>query len=145
MNRKGDERLFFFVFILVVLVMIGGIVGGMSYFFNRGVELRNIHIIIIADKIENCFYNQGDNLFAEDFNLSSCGFNQDFLDKGYAIVINDSSNEKIFGLGDLRNRCGLKLVNEKSPFCFEETISYNRKDYSLFVGSIALPERVLNA
>ncbi len=140
MNKKGAERLFFLVFILVVLVLAGGIAGGMALFFNQDYNIREAQTNLLMGKVGECL--KDNDFFAEGFELySSCGLNRNFIDEGYGIVISEGGREIIFGTGDLRNRCGLKLVNDKSPFCLNEKITKSGKEYNVFIGSIASPKR----
>ncbi len=144
MNKRGEERVLFFVFVLIVLVISGGITAGMYVFFNQNYDTREEFTGLLMSNVKECAFEN--DFFADNFSIfEECGMNDNFIDEGYAIIVTNGERELKWGIGDLKNRCGLNIKDKSQiPYCMNSTITRGEEMHEIFVGSIASPRRSLN-
>lgn len=147
MNKKGmGEGLMFFAFIFIMFIILAGIVLGVSAFYGRGYDFRQVEASVLADKVEKCFMNN--DFFEPGFNQSifkKCRFHEN-VKQEHLIYVNRTSDGKEFFIGvlDYKNQCFLKGAekNPNFPKCVNWTTTKNNEGFEIIVGTNQKSRRI---
>jgi hypothetical protein len=135
LNKKGDERVLGFYWIIVFVLIAVGVVSATIVFFDS-YDIREVEASILGDRIVDCISENGElrNDVVDDLQEGDleeiCGFNfnDDFYDKNqYYVYLNvNGISENEFskdGTDNLWPLCGAKDVKkEDKPGCFDKKI-----------------------
>lgn len=147
-NRKGEATgsgLMYFIFLIMVVMIVGGIYGGLIAFFGNGYDYRQSESIALLKNVRECIDREKFDLTKLDKEvfLQKCGLSGSVIEDGkHIIYVKDKNgNELNLGVADFKVRCGLDARFKKKdlPLCSE--YQYDSGDYIL-VGSSQTSRRV---
>jgi hypothetical protein len=123
MNRKATlgPQTMIFVFLICLILMIAGIVWGISAFFGTTYDFRTVDTTLLTTRIENCLTQndiqfQNKEQFEKQF-YRECKINKNVTDQFFFIHIDFGSDASYdAGPGD-RTQCALSEKNENFPKC----------------------------
>ena len=136
MNKKGGERILSFYWFIMFIIIGIGVVSGVLIFFSGQTDVRKVEASILADKIVECFVQDGklinDNLnkINGDNLAGECGlYLQDntYNDKEqyYISVKIERKNEAVglrAGKEDYEAFCGQEQSKKNIPLCIRKRI-----------------------
>lgn len=129
MNKKGDEKILIFYWIIILIIITIGIVAGVVHVFGSNLDIRKAEAGLLKEKLVDCLVDKGE-LNSRNYNsvnlLETCKINLNDNTakyKGipqYAINLNLDGSERNFGNSDLLNEA---LCNqENQPACISSII-----------------------
>ena len=59
MDKIGGEKLFSFVWLFTIAMVWLGVAYGVGMFYSAEVDVRSVEVEILADRISDCFFEQG--------------------------------------------------------------------------------------
>ncbi len=142
MNRSGGEAVLFFGFLLIMVILIGGIVFGIASFYGKPYDFKEVDAAILNEKIRVCV--QTNDFFSDSFEIvSDCGLNGNILEDQYLISIKSGEKDILVGVRDYLNQCDFKggEDNQAYPKCYTQSFSYQGKSYTIVTGSGQLSRR----
>ncbi len=141
-NKKAalGSQTMIFVFLLIVLLILGGLVTGVSMFFGKEYDFRGVDASILNYKIQKCLAENNFNFalpekeFEQTF-YSSCQLDQNITKQNFFVLIK-YDNKKIYeiGPGDI-TQCALADKNPNYPKCVNSTLTLNQKIIFIETGS----------
>ncbi|MFH1290517.1 MAG: hypothetical protein ABIH92_03855 [Nanoarchaeota archaeon] len=146
MNKKAalGSQTMVYIYFLILIMILGGIVWGMSMFFGEGYDFREIDASLLNYRIKECLTEKDINLdinvkterekFEQEF-YQKCRINQNVTDYSFFIFI-DFGGEKNYtsGPGD-RTQCALADKNKNYPRCVNSTLELGEKTIFIETGS----------
>lgn len=119
MNKKASEKINTGIFLLFLVLIVGGVTFALSLYVNSPIDVRSYESRIIYDKIMNCMISNGfiDSGFLEsEDRFNFCGLNRKAFDTYslyFEFVISDSEGKEVgsFVGGELSER------NERKQDC----------------------------
>lgn len=139
MDKKGSDKIISVYWFVILFLVAAGVVYMVSAFYGSPRDVRDLEANLLADKIADCFSQQGflgQDVFTEEFQndfLSKCGITFNTEDEfGWkndqfyveAKVIDLSSNSQVAliqsGNFNLKDFCNDKGNN--SPICIEKSV-----------------------
>jgi len=148
--RRGalGSGLLYFVFLLIVFMIVGGIYGGLIAFFGKGYDYRFDESISLSQEVKECFVREGffDLTTELDKNvfLEKCKISGKVLEDGEHLIYMKNKNGVEFSIGvdDFKNRCffSARFRNRDLPLCVP--LESVEGDY-LLVGSSQNSRRVV--
>lgn len=137
LGKKGADKLLTFWWIFILMIVVIGIVSGISLASLKEVDVKKFEAEALTNKLERCLVTLGKlnpDFFESGFNIrKECGLNErSFPEKGasffYKIILSDLKENKVVQIsgGDLSMEEVCK-VTEKSnvpkgyPQCFSRT------------------------
>lgn len=135
-GRVGNQ-LSLFSFLLLLLIVGGGIVGGIALYYGAGTDYRSQESAFIASLIERCFLR---GVFNET--LASCGLDTRLSQQNrYQIAVCEgvcfiASPQYVLYHGDSPETC--RLITKDSatyPKCVERAFTFQGKAYQIVVGT----------
>jgi len=147
MNNKKAEigtQLMFFLFIFVLLLTGIGIVAGVTIFFGREYDFREIDAKILSYKIIKCL--EKNKIEKGDAFLKSCGIKEETIGEEIFLkvcinsencLIETDKNKIIFVKGKNFQLCGFKGAkrNKNYPICIERTFEKLKDEYEIVSAS----------
>jgi len=119
MDKRGDERLLGFYWIIIFIIITVGIVSATVLFFSKPLDVRSIEARVLSDKLVDCVSEQGELVKASFSDIEKeCGldFGEELEEFYIRIIIQGVEFEK--GNKDLSAFCGAKDA-ESIPVCYE--------------------------
>lgn len=138
MNRKGaGESLMIFVFMVLLMIVGGGIFWGVNAFYHQEYDFRSGESVLLLNKVNDCFNNN--DFFAPDFDFYvSCHVNKNIIEDGKHMVLvksSDGSQEVSFGVRDFETQCQLNDKNTNYPKCSESSVVKSGQGFRIITGS----------
>lgn len=140
MNRRGfnaGDAANIWIFLLLVVVIAGGIVLGVLAFFDNGDDLRELEASVLMEKVSVCF--DRDDFFAVDFQLERCGIDQGVIEDEHLVYVQnlESGEEFYVGVLDFVNQCFFSGAedNENFPRCEKREVVKGGESFSIIIGS----------
>jgi hypothetical protein len=134
-NRKGDERILTFYWILVFVIIAVAVASAVILFFGKPLDVREKETEIFADKIVDCYVNQGviDSGALEIKDSATlrqrCRLSfQDISNRAYAdkeqyyVEVKAGNYEMMAGNSDLKPLCDSAESKSRIPVCMEKKI-----------------------
>ena len=133
-----------YLFIIIWLIIIGGIVWGLLSFFGSEYDFRQVDADILNYQIKKCLSEEDINL---DINLKTdlqafeqelytkCNLDENITKENFYIFIDLSGEQTyIVGKGD-KTQCALSEKNENYPKCKNSTLIKDQKTIFIQTGS----------
>jgi len=142
MNKKAalGSQTMIWLFILLLLIIGGGIVGGISMFFGSEYDFRKVDASLLNYKIATCIkensleFNEDLEIFEQTF-YQTCQLNKEITKNNFFIFIEFSSDGTYqIGPGD-RTQCALAEKNKNFPKCINTTIQTAQQSIFIETGS----------
>lgn len=142
MNKKAalGAQTMVFVFILIILLILGGLVLGISMFFGSEYDFREVDASLLNYRLQKCFAENEFNFalpekeFEKEF-YSSCQLDQNATTQNFFIYITyDDKTIYETGPGDI-TQCALADKNPNYPKCVNSTLTKNQKTIFIQTGS----------
>lgn len=128
------ETTMILVFIVLNLIVIGGIVWGVSSFYGVPYDVRAQEAGALADRIQSCARNH--DFFSVSFNISTeCGVDVGVLSSDHLVYVIRGKQEFLLGTLDFKNQCFFNSKNEAYPVCIQRTIGDGEDKTVIIVGS----------
>ena len=119
------EQVMIFPFVLMLIVIGGGIAAGIYVFFSSGYDFRKVDADILNYKIQDCLttnkinFNQDKALLEKEF-FTVCNINQQIIKENFIIGIGKNSEVKL-GIESDEVTCALSQTTAKNnpnyPIC----------------------------
>jgi len=135
-DKTGGEKLLSFVWIVVIVMIGGGIAWGVSMFYSAEVDVRNVEAEILADRISDCFFEQGiliDGLLENDFDIFyECKLNRGVIESSlyFKISVLDELGNEIKEISGRIKESACTLTDSEKKGCVKKTrtIVYEQDD-----------------
>ncbi len=153
-NKKGmGEKLLFFIFFLMMLIVALGLAGGVYSFFGRAYfDVRQTEADILFNKVVDCM--DENDFFANEFEgnkelfFEKCRLNKKVLEKEHLVYVKRAADESEFFVGvySFKDFCRLDAAAKKKelPLCTEEKVFADGKEYLVITASNQDVQGVLN-
>lgn len=135
MNKRGDELLSIWWFVILAIVGTGIVIGVLT-FYSADVDVKGVEALILVQKAESCIVNHGtvsSDFVAGNYNfVSNCHLSQTTFKNGLLIktILTDENGKEVasslIGDGSLEGDCnaiGNGVTAENYPKCAMESIA----------------------
>lgn len=146
--RKGaiGEGLTYFVFLLMLIMIAGGIYGGLVLFFGNGYDSRRGESAQLLEEVKDCFVREKFlelNSLDKELFSDKCDIDMKVIEDGEHLVYASNSKGLEFSAGvvDFKNRCFLTARNKNRDFPLCVEYKFENGDYIL-VGSSQNSRRI---
>ncbi len=153
LNKRGavGEQLSIIYFLFLILIIGGSIALGISIFYSKGYDYRQVEADLLNYKVRQCILENdiNDEFFKSEKFFETCSLNKEILEKNNIVKICDgfgddctTSDEPFLVLGSNFNICKIKSAEDDAfPKCSFGEINKDRKKFIIITGSNQVSRR----
>jgi hypothetical protein len=125
MNKKaiGGNKIMIFPFLLVLIIILGGLVLGVWLFFGSEIDFRQIDTDLLNNKIQSCLSKNTIDWQKQNDFYEKCKINQESLQQNLLILITQS-DKTLLTTGKIDpTQCFLGEKNKNYPVCTKSSFN----------------------
>ncbi len=161
MDKIGGKKLFSFVWLFTIAMVWLGVAYGVGMFYSAEVDVRSVEAEILADRISDCFFEQGmliDRLLKNDFDIFyECKLNRDVIESSFYFKISvfgesgkaikdNLGNDIVISEGVLEKACNSKdsegCVWKERGIIYEQNNKIKKGRLEILAASNQVGERI---
>jgi len=124
-NKKGGEKLLSIWWIFTIAIVGAGIAFGVSIFYSAEVDVKNVEAGIFADRISDCFFEDGlliSNLLENDFDIfQECKLNKEVIESNFYFKISVDLGNEVKEFSGAIKESACSLTDSEKKGCVKKT------------------------